>query len=608
MSAWPTMKMVFILSLFFAFAAQGKKSVPDENPFLTRVKRVRVKKEEPPLSIAQHIDILQQLPGITLNQQGGPLTPVDVKIRGLSGARLSVDLEGINLVDPINGLIDINDLPFFVSHNMQLASGPGDGGLSGKLSLQFPSLKKSFAISRIGFGSLKTGRAELIAGDRFDKNYDFLFATQGTTTAGNFLFSPTSIVADTDSSLLIERINNDQNRWVGLLKISERLGNLKGSTFLFAKMHEGGIAGMAMSPLYYLRGSHKYVTGIQKAAYTTDNLKIEMQWQARLDARETWQKNMPFTRSEAAFASTQVALSVSGLYAKNLSNSFTLSASGEFTRLLDSLTQRKGAGLQLKVQNQIPFPFPLTMEFAAGFRIINDAGIMPNGLVHFHLKPCPAWMFGLRLAEGTRAPTFSELYAPSGLVLGNPDLKPESSYETEIYGQWDQHTLLLLKLSAFYGFLSGGIFYFNRSAFEIFPINTKGVHRAGLETQIAVYPQKWLALEGNLQLNATQLISTQKPLPNVPGFSSTLTFRLGETEKICVWLKANYRSSTANNFFGTLTTPAYLLLDAFFKIPLRTNASLHFSVSNIFNNLDARDSNQFPLPGRTFFALLELTS
>jgi TonB dependent receptor len=602
------MRMVFILILLTVNITLAKTKRIDNDPFLTRVKRTRLKKTEPPLSANDHIAVLQQMPGIILSQQGGLLGPVDIKIRGLSSTRLSIEIEGINLVDPVSGLLDINDLPFFVTNNALLSLGPSDSALSGKLTLILPTLKKASVVSRVGFGSFKTGRSELIAGDRLSNNLDLLFATQVTTTAGNFFFSPTSIVTDAYSPLLLERLNNDQNRWVGLLKISESLGNLKGSTFLFAKIQEGGIAGMSMAPLHFLRSAHKYIAATQKATYTIDNLKIDAQWQGRIDTRETWQKNTAFSDDQVAFVSTQASLSITGLYGKSPFSNFTLNALGELTSLMDSLLQRQAIGLKLKIQHQIYFTYPITVQMAGGFRAVSDTGILPNSLLHFSLTPSPAWKFGLRLAQASRAPTFLELYAPKGLVLGNSNLKAESSYEAVIDGQWEYRSFLQLQLSGFYGFLSNGIFYFNHNAFEISPLNTEGVHRAGLETQITITPRNWFTLEGAVQFNATQLVSTQKPLPNVPGISSTCTLRLGDTKKISVWLKTHYRSSISNNFFGTLTTPAYLLLDASLKLQLHTYISLHFSISNIFNNLYARDSNQFPLPGRTIFALLELTS
>jgi outer membrane cobalamin receptor len=90
----------------------------DSDPLLTVVKAKHLKQKplgdhkaisQASAARANPSEVLPELLGITLNRQGGPLAPADIKMRGLGSSRLSVQLEGLELADPGTGLIDAND-------------------------------------------------------------------------------------------------------------------------------------------------------------------------------------------------------------------------------------------------------------------------------------------------------------------------------------------------------------------------------------------------------------------------------------------------------------------------------------------------------------------
>lgn len=56
----------------------------------------------------QLIDVLEQLPGLTVSQSGPPGTAATVRIRGLDGAFIGVRINGIDVTDPSLGQIEFN--------------------------------------------------------------------------------------------------------------------------------------------------------------------------------------------------------------------------------------------------------------------------------------------------------------------------------------------------------------------------------------------------------------------------------------------------------------------------------------------------------------------
>ena len=551
------------------------------NQPLTVVKGKRPVKIETQDTISkiQTSDLLPTLPGLTLTQQGGPLAPSEVKWRGLSGARLAIDLNGITLNDPVSGLFDVADIPFFALQSITTRSGA--------LSFTLRSVEHNFLNTRFGYGSFSTAKYDLAAGAKINPNFNILLAAQIGSSTGNFDYFPNSI-----------RENNDQRRANILANLSFKLTRLRGNTLFFSNWHEGGIPGLAGAQLPNLRGQHAYLNLSQDFQLPLGLWKLDTQLQGRFDHRSTWE--LP-NKNLSVVDFTQGKLNIEAIRFFSSKNKISGKLLGELGALHNFPYFRRGFGFELS--GSIPH-----LQTQAGIQNYSDVDTLWNAHINASMTPTPWLLMGIRLSKSARPPTFIELYAPTGLIVGNGNLHPESMYEFELYTQAEKESLGSFKLAGFYGFLQNTILFVNRSAFEITPINTSGVHRGGFSATLNLTPHKFIAIDWNTQFIASKMLSTGAPLPTVPPWSSVLTLRVGEADKICGWLKINYRDGVSSNLFGTLRTSAYWLTDLIIKIPLTSSITLNASANNIFNMLTARDSNQIPLPGRAFFISLESLS
>ncbi len=124
--------------------------------------------------------MLFHIPGLTLTESGGPLSISQIRYRGLSGARFRVDVEGLGLNNPINGMTDANSMFLFAAQNLQTNAQ--------SLSITLPMVEFPQAKGVIGYGSnnsLKIGGA---AGTPLSPHSSIYMATQAYSTDGRFSF------------------------------------------------------------------------------------------------------------------------------------------------------------------------------------------------------------------------------------------------------------------------------------------------------------------------------------------------------------------------------------------------------------------------------------
>jgi hypothetical protein len=571
-----------------AAAVAGETTVRAPRPVDIDDHRVDLEEEPAALLGASPEDAVLAAPGTSLVHEGGPLAPVRAAVRGLSGARLRVDLGGLELSEPATGLVDLAAVPFAFAEALLVDNDAGRGAGGG---LRLTPSRLVGLRGRVLAGSLGTARASLLA-----SSPEALVAVDAGMTRGDFRYLPTSTIGAA-GELAVVRANNDQRRAsaLGLARIRLEEGEL--SALAFGAAHAGGIPGLATSPTRALRGEDA-LAGLRVAlSRRTPAGRLELAVDGRAAHRATFGPE-----DERAAIESLAAGAAADVLGLPLGPALLdLGVRADEARLLDGSFRRASAAARAGAQ--LPLG-PVRLRAAVDAQALTDVGGLLGGSIRAEVGD--RLRASAALARASRAPTLDELYAPRGLVLGNPALRPEILDDVELALAFSPRRLLQVRAAAYAGTLESAIVYVNKNAYEVSPTNLGRAARAGLDTSVIVEPTTWARLDvaGGLLWSAVE--ATAAPLPLAAPFSLRSALRLGQARGPQLVGVVRSRGRAASNIYGTLTAPPYTLVDLTARLPIADNLDLGVAMQNALDVLDARDANQLPLPGRLFFVSLEV--
>jgi hypothetical protein len=520
-------------------------------------------------------EALEEIEGVALTRDGGPLAPARVTRRGLSGARAPVTLEGVPLGDPAGGGVDVAGLPWGLLDTATLGYG-----MKRALALGLRSVDEEGEgwDARFGAGSFGTVRGDAAwrsrAGGRATS-----FGAFAATTRGDFPFS-----LETPSGTRLDgvRAGNEQLRLGGLAR---SLGE-RSDFVIFASFKEGGTPGFATAPL---------------------NLRSE-QADAGARASASLGDVTAGVTLRAARRATAGRAVTSGLATADLAWSprdlgVRFAATGGVDGALEPGAVRPRLGAQASGAWRAP---GWSLEVEGGAGLVGDA-LVPGGRVDLGFGVGRAGRVGARLSRTARAPTLDELHAPGGFVVGNADLRPEGASDAEVYTAWRLGRVVRARAALWGGRMDDAILFLNRNAFEVQPVNTGGAWRSGVEGSVSVRPHALaeLSLVGDAMWS--RLDATGAPLPVAPAIRALLRASVG-TDEARLEGRLRARGASTTNLFGTLAVPAYAMVDIAGRLRLSPSLGLSAELRNALDARDARDANLLPLPGRALFVSLEVRS
>ncbi|MBI1946769.1 MAG: TonB-dependent receptor [Deltaproteobacteria bacterium] len=557
------------------------------------------------LSLAAPEDALAAL-GAVLLHDGGPFSPSRASVRGLSGPRLAASFDGLAVDDPAGVHVDAALLPWAFADQVTLESGAGGAlgaSLGGAVRLGRAAPETPKLRARLLVGDLATARAQGMLTAPLAEGAVTVGA-DAATTRGDFTFLPAGAApapppsATRDDALV--RSNDDHRRASALLSARGRLGELLVDATLFGAGHEGGIPGFALAPTRGLRGEDGLVAGRVGARVPVGGASLGAAVSARGAHRATEGPADP--RSAVQSAAADVAVTAArvplgdGVDADLQGHGATAGA-----RAGDVEHRRVLAGAGLAARARLG---PVRLAVRAEGDAPTDTRPLIAGEARIEVGEALAASLGVARAE--RAPSLEELYAPTGLVLGNPALSPERAHDVEAALAYRPGRVVSARAVAFAGVIDDAIAYVNQNAFEVAPINTGAALRAGLESFVAVEPSSWCAVASTITLLASRVDATGAPLPLAPPWTSRLALRAGEATGASVQAVLRARGPAASNAFGTLVAPAFALVDVVARAPLAPGLWISGALVNALDVRDARDQNQLPLPGRLWLVGLEV--
>lgn len=534
--------------------------------------------------------MLFHIPGLTLSEMKGPLGPVELRYRGLANNRFRIDIEGLSLNNPINGLSDANSLFLFAARRL-------DTNVQ-SLSISLPEVDHVFARGIIGYGTQNTLKMAASSGVPINTKSGLFTATQITSTDGDFSFSSKNSAEE-----VLKRLNNDQHRIQALTKYQYRSEESSAHVLAAVNAHTGGIAGFAFSPTTHLRSTAEFA-GISTSYKTKINTsELSLSLANSLFNYET--TDIPKADERFIVSTHELSWGLNSLKMPpwidlQMTQSFVVERaySVDKTRIGGGFTMRRDMNFKGSLKPKTFATFGLTGFEKHGLLFKKDLGVS--------IEPRDTMLFSARAVRSQRLPTFMEMYANNRFFVGNEDLEKESMWDFELGSLFKFFENTRLQLTGFIGYISNTIVYEPYLNSRLRPTNTDSASRFGLDMDLSIEPNTWFLFESKNALLRTRVKATNAPLPQAPPFLGLTSIRIGPEDIGSFSLSTRYKGPAFANSHAALRMNGYILFDALAAVPVGPQVALSLSVTNILNTKTAKDSYEMPLPGTTFYGQITL--
>lgn len=540
--------------------------------------------------------MLYHIPGLTLTESGGPLSPTTIRYRGLSGLRFPINLEGLRMNNPANGILDANSMFLFAAKNLETHNQ--------SLSITLPHITKPQAKGIFGYGSQNSVKVGAMAGAPLGENASVFLASQLSSTNGEFSFARVNRVPKA-SVTTHKRQNNDQTRLQTVGKYQRVTPNHKHHVLIAANAHEGGVPGFAFAPTPHLRNEALYlgVDAGAKQTIKTAEFSVDIANSVFDYRTDDQSKNKERILSSAH----DVTLGIKPLdFPPWIDMEFgqkiiVEKAYGlDKTRLGSGFIMKRDSRLKGRLKPKIFSYFSMLGYEQAGLIFQKDLG------ASIELNPNVKML--ARFARTQRLPTFIELYANNAFFAGNENLQKEGVWDIELASQMLLGQSTSVNISAYLGYLSDVIIYAPYFAGRLRPVNSGAAKRHGVDLAINYEPSDMWAIESKNGFLHTKVRATDSPMPQAPPFMGLLKVRVGRLDFLNASIQTRYRGAAAANLYGTLKTDPYAIVDIHTAWQISEQVGISLLASNLLNNKKARDTYEMPTAGTMFYGQIEIGS
>ncbi|MEW6484821.1 ligand-gated channel protein [Tatumella ptyseos] len=254
----------------------------------------------------------------------------------------------------------------------------------------------------------------------------------------------------------------------------------------------------------------------------------------------------------------------------------------------------------------------------------------PRGYGVWHLND--QWTIKGGISAGYRSPDLRQSSASwgqttgggrsNGIIVGNPDLKPEKSLSEEIALLWDNGHQLNAGLTLFNTDFKNKITEVRRCNSSADPACTIGsthydfvsdrvnVDKAtlrGAEATLGWKPAEGWKLTGNYTYTDSEQKTGQfsgKPLNKMPKHMVNMTLNWQATRDLSVWSRINFRSRTSEYLSRTSMaegTPSYSFVDTGINYSVTESLSLLAGIYNLLDKTISYENYSATLDGRRYY-------
>jgi outer membrane cobalamin receptor len=328
-----------------------------------------------------------------------------------------------------------------------------------------------------------------------------------------------------------------------------------------------------------------------KVAYLTENY----QYFENIDSN-----NFSFGKSESLIAKMDFgykateSIKVNGILDYNRTKGFG-SSFGDNTRQIGGFAIKAVEQHTEKWQNDLGFRKEVSSDYDSPFLFSLGSSYVFNSF--YNLK--------VNLSRNFRMPTFNDLYWESG---GNPDLKPESSYQAEV-GNVFKYKKFTLSETFYFIKIDDLIRWVPGKGDNWSPENTDRVNTYGAETILGwsnTYGKNNFAVNGTYAYTVSKNVDTDKQLFFVPYHKATASFAYSRSKfsANCQFLYNGFVYTRSDNdpneiIEGYPVSNIGLDYDFGSKVSGLNSSKLGFQVLNVFNQ-KYQSLEDRPMPGRNF--------
>ncbi|MGE8517655.1 MAG: TonB-dependent receptor domain-containing protein [Alcaligenes nematophilus] len=373
-------------------------------------------------------EILQRQPGVEIYSSGGPQTTTGVFLRGTDPKHTRVMIDGMRINSPTSGSVNWQAIDPALIERIEIVRGAGSslygsdaiGGVINIITKKGGGDRALSAWGNVGLGSQDTFKAS--AGfSGASQGWDYSLASSYGTSDGFNATNP----------LLDWAYNPDKNGYTqhglsGSLGYEWAQGQHLGLTAINTYM-DGQFDNGSTEPR-----TPRALTRQQAYGLTSTN-KLSDFWTSRLSASLSKEAIDSRTKAPSIFSSIQRQYSWQNDLTLAQGHTVSLLAERQEERITHSTIQqqdqRNTNAFSLIYRGDIN-----QHHLQASVRNDNISGYgnKVTGGLGYDLDIYDNWTVGLAANTGFRAPTFTDLYWPSGFgYQGNPDLKPEKSRNIE---------------------------------------------------------------------------------------------------------------------------------------------------------------------------------
>jgi iron complex outermembrane receptor protein len=426
----------------------GTESRRDPSAASTLVKRQRLQRPG-----ADAADVLSRVAGVQVARSGSASELATASLRGATSAQTPIYLAGVRLNDDLTGTADLSRVPLFMLDRVEVfrGSAPEDAdrlGIGGAIFFEPRLPKRTSAGGGFGVGSFGE-RAAWLGGEVAGGDAGALVFLRRDATQNDYRYVDDNGTAfESADDRVVERRNADAASWDAWAISRTKLGRAGSlTTVLNAFRRDQGVTGLGVIPAENARGRvQRLLLGLNAKTpcfgHAPDACVIDLTTSAIASLENIRDPDAELSLFTPDLTSRGRRVGQAA-HVVVRSRETRVRAGGSFESETLSIDRLGGVGLRarrdvprLDVSLRHSPTESLSLSLLGAIECHGTDG--PSGAercgvfastgrlgMSFSLAP------GLAvLANGgryVRVPTLGELYGSSAVVLGNPDLKPESA-------------------------------------------------------------------------------------------------------------------------------------------------------------------------------------
>ena len=496
---------------------------------------------------AELAEVLEALPGTTVNSLGGLGDRASLSLRGSSARQVQVHIDGVPLnPDGADG-VDLAELPLAAFSRVEVyrslpppsfGAAPMGGVLNLVSATGAPGVRAAGTVGSYG------ARRLLVHGSGASRGGAQVDATaEGFTSAGDFpFFDDNGTAFQRLDDRFARRANNAKAQWSAQARARTAAGRWRFTSFGSAFSRQEGVPGPVGAPaptaaLSSTRGVALFQADVSAGAWCALARAFGV-WRAESFADPAGELGVGPNALDSRFSTAGLLIHAGGAPRPGLVPLVTVQARRDAWSAEDPL-----AGTP---------PAPRARAVAAALAVLDVHG--PGDRLHaspgvtatvVHMADAPQaiapqtradprlalrWSAapGLDLrAAGFRAwrvPDPTELFGDRGAIVGNPGLRPESAWTAEIglRGAWSgQGRRLALEVDHFWKRSTDAIVLVQNAQRVARPVNFGAAAVQGVEAGLDLSPAPWLGLRASFGWTPSVLLTADpavrgNPVPRLP--------------------------------------------------------------------------------------------